>query len=153
METKDLVGFAEKTLPAFGVLLGFWLQSRLSRFNEAAKAVSTLRVQAYIDYLSALSASALGTTDSVQTSLKALESQTRIAVYGSDAVLIALAEFRKVGSSVASNGGSEAVLRLAKAMRDEYRKAGLGGRSARLFPNRRDEIEAMRLVLGLPIKH
>lgn len=89
-------------LPLIGVVVGVTIQFVLSRVGVSAKAKSTLRVQAYVDYIACLSDSAhLLSRDKAEFLARATDAKTRISIYGSADVVAALAVFEKAGGQTA----------------------------------------------------
>jgi len=103
-----------------GVVVGVTLQALLSRFGESAKAKSTLRMQAYVDYIACLADSAHVQPERLpEIFARAANAKTRISIYGSAPVLTALAEFEKAGGAVQSEAQRAAMVVLVSAMRED----------------------------------
>jgi hypothetical protein len=90
------------TLPLLGVVIGAFLQHWLSRTVETKKQLELLRNQAYVDYLRAVAKSAhRNAPDTLRSALAdAADAKARIAVYGTPAVIAAMARFEEVGPSL-----------------------------------------------------
>jgi len=108
-------------LPLLCVVVGATIQFVLSRVGESAKAKSTLRVQAYVDYIACLSDSAhlSLSRDEAEIFARATSAKTRISIYGSADVVAALAAFEKAGGQIGSDDQRAAALALISAMRAE----------------------------------
>jgi hypothetical protein len=89
------------TLPLFGVALGAALQFWFTRSSERDKHTESLRAQAYVDYLRAAAAAAHARAgDGSKARHDAADAKARIAVYGSEKVIAALARFEESGPIV-----------------------------------------------------
>jgi hypothetical protein len=89
-------------LPILGVLLGAGLQYYFSRETEAKKQLETLRTMAYIDFIRSASELAIyqrikDPKKESEAHLLMIDSKTRIAIYGSKAVVNNLATFWRGG--------------------------------------------------------
>jgi hypothetical protein len=101
MNTLQIV--LTSVLPVLGVLLGAGLQYYFSRASDTRKQLETLRTTAYIDFIR--SVSALATYQRLnnpamagEAELLMTDAKTRIAVYGSNAVVNAIAAFWRGGA-------------------------------------------------------
>lgn len=110
-------------LPVLGVVLGASLQYFFSKSAESRKYLATLKTQAYIDYLRCVAESAHVGRDNPKVRkeifAKAADAKTRISIYGSSAVIAALASFEEMGATIDSPQSEEKFLALCNAMRGE----------------------------------
>lgn len=106
-------------LPLLGVIIGAALQSRLGRSAEREKHVEGLRAQAYADYLRSVAAAAhLRSDEDLRDAHRdAADAKARIAVYGSNEVISALARFEESGAALGSAGSRTAFVALVTRMR------------------------------------
>jgi hypothetical protein len=88
--------------PLVGVFLGAALQFWFSRAAARDQHAATQRSAAYSDYLRAVAASAhLRSDEEFRDALRdAADAKARIAVYGSDEVIAALASFERAGAVI-----------------------------------------------------
>ncbi|ACD90801.1 conserved hypothetical protein [Chlorobium limicola DSM 245] len=109
-------------LALIGVAIGAGLQFLISRSFETRKHMVTLRTQAYIDYISCVAESGNQRANDKQffeILSKAADAKTRIAIYGSSAVLQALAQFEKGKPVIDSAESANRFLNLVSVMRSE----------------------------------
>ncbi len=109
-------------LPFAGVIIGAGLQYYFSRSAESHKQLAILRTQAYIDYLRCVAESPkIGSDVQKRIDLlsRATDAKSRISIYGSAAVLSALAKFEKYGSVINSPQSADRFLSLTGVMRQE----------------------------------
>ena len=110
-------------LPILGVVIGASLQYFFSKSTEARKYLTTLRTQAYIDYLRCFAEIKHVGRDNSRARgeilAKATDAKTRILIYGSSSVLEALANFEKMGAVLDSPEAEKAFLTLCNIMRKE----------------------------------
>jgi hypothetical protein len=106
-------------LPLVGVMLGATLQFWLSRAAESDKHLRVLRDQAYVDYLRAVAAAAhLRSDEDLRDALlAAADAKARIVVYGSTAVIVALAQFEETGALLNNDRSAAAFIALVSCMR------------------------------------
>jgi hypothetical protein len=111
--------WALAVLPLAGVVVGALLQSWLGEYAERHKQLELLKSEAYADYLKAVAARTLLRSDEERvTSFRALaEAKARIAVYGSDKVLRALARFDQAGAVLTDEHSAAEFVKLVSAMR------------------------------------
>ena len=102
----------------FSVVVGALLQNHFSKLANAEKAFSDARNEAYADFLGGVAAASIG-TDRAAALLRATDAKTRIAVYGSNAVLQCLADFEKAGSKLQDVDGQKIFLKIIQTMREE----------------------------------
>ncbi len=105
------------------LLVGAGLQYIFSRLMERRKQLSSLRSQAYVDFLKGCAQvgvlSEAGQERRRECLATIIDAKARIAVYGSFAVLGALAEFERRGSNLSDARTQEAFIRLCQLMRRE----------------------------------
>jgi hypothetical protein len=110
-------------LPLVGVALGAGLHHMFSRSAEERKQLSTLRTQAYVDYLRAVAkfAQAAKTDPAERSTLlaEAADAKSRICIYGSKDVVKLLADFERHGAALASKEAVNVFLSLCAHMRSE----------------------------------
>ena len=106
-------------LPLVGVIVGGALQFWLSRSAEREKHTEVLRAQAYADYLRAVAAAGhLRSDEDLRDAHRdAADAKTRIVVYGSAAVVSALARFEEAGAALNNGRADAAFITLVSAMR------------------------------------
>jgi head-tail adaptor len=111
--------WAIAALPLLGVIIGAALQSRLGRSAEREKQVAGLRAQAYADYLLSVAAAAhlRSDQDLRDAHRETADAKARIAVYGSNEVISALARFEESGAALGSAGSRTAFVALVTRMR------------------------------------
>lgn len=123
-------------LPLGGVVLGAVLQFWLGQTIEKEKRIETLRSQAYADYLRGVAAGKFITSDedSVAAFRGVADAKARILVYGSPAVITALAKFEEVGPILNNERSMGAFVAVVSSMRpnkalieDRYLKTVLFG--------------------------
>lgn len=114
--------WAIAVLPLVGAIVGAVLQFWLSRATERQKQADSLRTAAYVDYLRAVAASAhLRSDEDLRDALRdGADAKARIAVYGTLAVIRALAEFELCGATIEDARSRGAFLGLVCAMRSNY---------------------------------
>jgi hypothetical protein len=100
--------------PLVGVLIGVTLQYWFSRSGESKKHLQAMRIQAYVDYLKAVTEAASGSPGALA---HASESKARIAVFGSPSVVTALAQFEKEGPVLDNPKSIARFLAIVEAMR------------------------------------
>lgn len=112
-------GWASAVLPLVGVVLGAALQFTLSRAADREKHAEGLRSQAYADYLRAVAASGhLRSDEDLRDAHRdAADAKARIAVYGSAAVISALARFEETGAVITDGPPAAAFVALVSTMR------------------------------------
>jgi hypothetical protein len=110
-------------IPLAAVLIGAALGYVSGRLLETRKQLTLQKGQAYADYLKAL---AMAATDRKSTSAVGLaaDAKTRVCIYGSPAVVRALAGFEQAGARVAGETGQAAVAQLVKTMRADMGVSG-----------------------------
>jgi hypothetical protein len=110
-------------LSLFGVMVGASLQYLYSRSAENTKHRTTLRTEAYIDYLEAVSLlgrASPSTSDKInEARALAANAKARICIYGSDAVIRQLAVFDTDGAILNNLTAQDHFLRLCSLMRSE----------------------------------
>ena len=112
-------------LPLLGVIVGASLQFWFSRFSEERRGRHTLRSQAYVDFIKAVSSLAAAQRQANQTKiddalLQLTDAKARIVVYGSKDVAVALAEFQRQGARLHTEG-IRSFIRLCERMRAEQK--------------------------------
>jgi hypothetical protein len=119
----NISSFLIAALPILGIVIGASLQYFFSKSSEARRQLTTLRNQAYIDYLQCFAEiKHVGQVNSESRGkilAKATEAKTRIIIYGSTAVVEALIRFEKLGATLDSPEAIEAFLVLCSIMRKE----------------------------------
>lgn len=112
--------------PLVAVLIGAALGYLSGRLLETRKQLTFEKGRAYADYLKALATAA---TDRKAVAVgMAADAKTRICIYGSPAVMRALAGFEQAGARVDGDIGRSAVAQLIKAMR-----ADMGASAGRVY--------------------
>lgn len=118
----DVASFAV-VLPLAGVLIGACLQYAFSRRIETRKQLATIRTQAYVDFLKACAQGAILSEAEPDRRRECLvlviDAKARIAVYGTEPVLAALAEYERHGANLSDPRTQEAFIRLCQLMRRE----------------------------------
>jgi hypothetical protein len=106
-------------LPLIGVAVGALLQHWLSRGTESRKQLELLRGQAYVDYLRAVAKAAHASSHDERAEVLALaaDAKSRIAVYGTAAVVHALASFEHAGPALDNPRSIDCFLALVADMR------------------------------------
>lgn len=107
-------------LPLLGVAVGALLQHWLSRSAETRKQLALLRSQAHVDYLRAVAKAAHASSQDARRAAvtDAADAKARIAVYGSTAVVHALATFEEAGPTLDNDRSTACFLSLVAAMRE-----------------------------------
>jgi len=107
-------------LPLLGVAVGALLQHWLSRSAETRKQLAVLRSQAHVDYLRAVAKAAHASSQDARRAAvtDAADAKARIAVYGSTAVVHALARFEEADPTLDNARSTECFLSLVAAMRE-----------------------------------
>lgn len=111
-------------LPLIGVAVGALLQHWLSRSAEARKQLELLRSHAHVDYLRAVAKAAHAGSPEAQRAAvaDAADAKARIAVFGTAAVVQALARLEEAGPALDNPRSSERFLVLVGAMRHSGEK-------------------------------
>lgn len=106
-------------LPLLGVVIGAILQHWFSRTTETRKQLELLRNQAYVEYLRAIAKAAhRNTPDSARSALAdAADAKARIAVYGTPAVVAALARFEEAEPRLDNARSIQCFVAVVAAMR------------------------------------
>jgi hypothetical protein len=106
-------------LPLIVVVVGAILTYWLSRSAETRKQLALIRAQCYADYLRALAkaAHAKSAVDGAAAISDAADAKTRIAVYGTEPVIHALANFERAGPVLDNAASIDAFIELAQSMR------------------------------------
>jgi hypothetical protein len=117
-------GWAFAVLPLAGAFVGALLQSWLSRRAERERHYELLRAEAYADYLKAVAALAhLRSDEEYAAGSRALaDAKARIAVYGTESVIKALALFDQVGAILSNPDAQSTFVELVSAMRPKPAK-------------------------------
>ena len=132
------------TLPIIGVVIGAGLQHFLSRKAEDRKHLLLLRREAYADYLRAVVAVGFAKdSDSLLQARAALaQTKARIAIYGTQSVVDALARFEETDCNLKHQGARTAFVSIATCMREsdpasqtDLRLVLLGAEPAQALPN------------------
>jgi hypothetical protein len=91
---------ASGVLPLFGLVIGATMQYWLARSAESRKQLQLLQSQCYVDYLRAVTKAAHAKSqDAVRlANAEAADAKARLAVYGTPAVIAALARFEEAGA-------------------------------------------------------
>lgn len=112
-------------LPLLGVIIGAILQHWFSRTTESRKQLELLRNQAYVDYLRAVAKSAhRNAPDTLRSALAdAADAKARIAVYGTAAVVAALARFEEADPRLDNARSIQCFVALAASMRSSAGEA------------------------------
>lgn len=109
-------------LPLIGVAIGASLQYIFSKSSETRKQLSSLRTQAYIDYINCVAESSKVKKDQKKLNdllARAADAKTRIATYGSSQVIIALSAFEKGKPVIDSLEAANRLLKLVEVIRLE----------------------------------
>jgi len=112
-------------LPLFGVIIGAIIAASLqylfSRSAERLKQFTTLKIQAYVDYLKTVSklAHPLNLSENLSLLRELADAKTRICVYGSSQAVSLLAEFERQGATLSSKENISVFLRLCEQIRSE----------------------------------
>jgi hypothetical protein len=111
-------------LPLAGGFLGALFQSWLSRKAETEKRIELLRSEAYADFLKAVAAAGhLRSDDEHVAARRGLaDAKARIAVYGSAAIIKALAKFDQGGAVLDNQDSASRFVALVSAMRPDEGK-------------------------------
>jgi hypothetical protein len=119
----QLLSGLSMAIPLAAVLTGAALGYVSGRLLETRKQLTLEKGRAYADYLKALATAA---TDRKSTGAvgMAADAKTRICIYGSPAVVRALAGFEEAGARVEGEKGRSAVAQLVKAMRADMGVSG-----------------------------
>ncbi len=104
-------------LPLVGVMIGAVLQYAFGRRLDAGKLLLAQRVQAYIDFVRAVST--LAPDRAKDQATLAADARMRICLYGSLDVVRRLEEFCRTGSAPATKAGRAALVGLVRAMRQD----------------------------------
>jgi hypothetical protein len=106
-------------LPLFGVVIGATMQYWLSRSAESRKQLQLLQSQCYVDYLRAVTKAAHANSqgDARLANAEAADAKARLAVYGTPAVIAALARFEETGAVLDNPQTKAAFVALVAAMR------------------------------------
>jgi len=112
-------------LPLLGVVVGASLQFWFSRFSEERRGRQTLRSQAYVDFIKAVSSLAAAQRTARQPEIDATlvqltDAKARIVVYGSRDVVLALSEFQRQGARLHTEG-IRSFITLCQRMRAEQK--------------------------------
>ena len=111
-------------LPLAGVVVGAALQFWFSRASERRKQLEVLRAESYVDYLrSVANAAHASSTDELRVARKAAaDAKSRIVVYGTADVVVALAQFEQANPVLNNDRSCRA---LASTMRQKRDRAGI----------------------------
>jgi hypothetical protein len=115
--------------PVVYLVVGALLQHLLSRSAESRRHLTSLRSEAYTDYLRCLADSARIRGDvnrREELFARAADAKTRVSIYGSPKAVTALAAFEKAGARIDTPQSVEAMMALAAVMRRET--AGASGK-------------------------
>ena len=106
-------------LPLFGVVIGATVQFWFSRAAERQKHTSSLRSQAYADYLRAVALAAhLGSDDDLRNAHRdAADAKARICIYGTASVITALSRFEETGAILNNERSTKEFVSLVTSMR------------------------------------
>jgi hypothetical protein len=133
------------SLPIVGVAVGAILQYLFSRNAEDRKHLLVLRREAYADYLRAVAAVGFAKDrESILQARAALaQTKARIAIYGTQSAVAALARFEETDCNLKHQSACAAFVTLATCMREsdpvsptDLRLVLLGAESAEVLPNR-----------------
>lgn len=133
------------SLPIVGVAVGAILQYVFSRNAEDRKHLLVLRREAYADYLRAVVA--VGFAKDPESALQAraalAQTKARIAIYGIQSAVAALARFEETDCNLKHPGARAAFVSLATCMREsdpasptDLRLVLLGAEPAEALPNK-----------------
>ena len=116
-------------LPLLGVVVGAALQFWFSRSSEERRGRQTLRSQAYVDFIKAVSSLAAAQRQANQAKVddalvQLTDAKARIVVYGSREVVVALAEFQRQGARLHAEG-IVSFITLCQRMRAEQKTAAI----------------------------
>ena len=109
-------------LPLIGVAIGASLQYFFSKSSESRKHLSSLRTQAYIDYINCVAESSKVKKDQkklIDLLARAADAKTRIAIYGSSHVISALSTFEKGKPIIDTQESADRFLNLVELIRFE----------------------------------
>jgi hypothetical protein len=110
-------------LPLIGVIIGALLQFIFSKNKDNRQLKRSLETQAYTDYLKAIvglsMAQQFNDESEKRKYLSALtESKSRIAIYGSKAVIQSLSQFERAGAQVKTEEQKLLFIRIGQTMRN-----------------------------------
>lgn len=115
--------FLVSLLPIFGVVLGAVMQQYFSRKADSRKHFSSLKAQAYVDFVRAVAKLAqVGKAGSMERGgllSDTADGKTRICIYGSARVVGLLAKFEECGSTLATPEAQSIFIRMFEGMRVE----------------------------------
>jgi hypothetical protein len=121
-------------LPAITGLIGLGLGAALQYYSartiERNRHFDELRSRAYVDFIRAVAATAIGGKDwDSTTAADALadlaDAKVRIALYGSDEAVKSLAQFCRTDQQLGSPEAQESFIRLTTAMRKDALRPGV----------------------------
>jgi hypothetical protein len=120
-----MAGWTTLVQTLIAVMVGATMQYWLSRAAESRKQIQLLQSQCYVDYLKAVTKAAHARSAEVQRSALAdtTDAKTRISVYGTPAVIAALARFEESGAVLDNPRAVSAFVALVGAMRQGKAKA------------------------------
>jgi hypothetical protein len=111
-----------------GIIIGATIQSYYARKVENKKQVLYSKTNAYVDYLECMSQSAYldrnNEDELTQLLARAANAKTRICVYGSKDVIIALTAFEVAGANIYSKENAKIFVRLCSEMRKDHLDEG-----------------------------
>ncbi len=110
-------------LPIAGAAFGAWLQYLFGRGLEARKRLAQEKGQAYTDFFRSVAALATKGHEAEFLS-QAADAKTRVCIYGSSGVALALSDFEKTGAKIDTKDGKAAIVKLMQEMRRD-----IGGRA------------------------
>lgn len=113
-------------LPLLGVVVGASMQFLFTYSGEKRKLKEALKIQAYVDFVKGLAGANIAAKLSKQKELHdnyalVADARVRIAIYGSSAVILSLAEFFKQGGEVVTEKGKRNLLNACQAMRADIK--------------------------------
>ncbi|WP_395444032.1 hypothetical protein [Caulobacter sp. UC70_42] len=102
-------------MPLIGAVIGAALQYAFGRSLETRKQLVVQRAQAYADFFRGFAA--LAQSRSSESLALVADAKTRICIYGSEKVVLALAAFERAGATTLTPEGEATIIDLMRAMR------------------------------------
>ena len=119
-------------IPIFSVIIGALIAYLSTLHLESRKQLMNQRVQAYADYMRALATSATIKSFDIkeqvrnqqETARLATDAKMRMCVYASPSVIRCIGRFEAAGANANTKEGRDAILQLAKEMRQDLAVKG-----------------------------
>ncbi|MEE9355732.1 MAG: hypothetical protein V3U75_09110 [Methylococcaceae bacterium] len=120
----EILNVLTPVLPILGIVTGASIQSYYAKKAENKKQVLMSKTNAYVDYLECVSQSAhMDRSSKNELALllsRTVSSKSKICVYGSKEVILALARFEETGANMGSKENAEIFINLCSAMRKDH---------------------------------